>query len=431
MKRIFFYTVMIFFLGCGTHKKETIKVSEAEFKQATTAFVELNELLMKENGTLWSYKLNGPILLANKDSRIFITNENNNNDFVKKGDYFIGKLPENIIISNTAIDWDGKRWTMVGLPLPELKEARMSLMIHESFHRIQPKIGFESLYEIQNNHLDTKDGRIYLKLELEALKQALNSDKPKQHIKNALLFRQFRHQLFPGSLTSENSLELNEGLAEYTGSILGGMGDADLQKHYSIFIDGFLARPTFVRSFAYATIPVYGYFMRQTEKNWNLKINSKTNLTEFISNFFGIKPQNLNLENIKKIGESYNFESIGKFEENREVKQIKLIEMLKKRFLGDSTFVIVFENMNIGYNPCNIIPLDTFGLVYPNLRVTDNWGILEVDSCGALVSNWVKVTITAPTQTTDTLISGKGWKLKLNSSWKLEKVNSHYNLNRK
>ncbi|RPH30074.1 MAG: hypothetical protein EHM93_16160 [Bacteroidales bacterium] len=431
MKNVFIILTLISFLGCGNRKNETIKVSDSDFKQAANVFAELNELLIRENGTLWNYKLNGPILLVNQVTRTFIANEQNEkNTFTKQGDFYIGNLPENINIANTAITWENKMWTMVMLPLPESKKERLSLLIHESFHRIQSKVGFDNLSELQNNHLDTKDGRIYLKLELAALKQALITDKPEQHIKNALLFRRYRHQLFPESNISENSIEINEGIAEFTGSILCGMNNEDLQKHYSSMIDITLSNPTLVRSFAYATIPVYGYFMKNTEADWNLKINDKTNLTDLICDFFGFISSQITLDEIKKIGKTYEYVLICKFEDDREQKQIALIKRLKKQFLEDSTLVINLENMNIGYNPGNIMPLDSFGTVYPNLRITDNWGILEVDSCGALVTNWQRVTVSAPEQFSDTLIAGRGWKLKLNNPWKLKKVNGHYIVNK-
>jgi len=177
MKKVIVCITLLSFLGCSTHKNKPFKVSESDFKQATNAFAELNELLLKEDGKLWNYKLNGPILLINSENRTFIANEQNkNNEYTKQGDFFIGRLPESINIANTAINWDGKRWTMVMLPLPESKEERLSLLVHESFHRVQPIIGFDNLNETQNNHLDSKDGRIYLKLEFNACFKASNSN---------------------------------------------------------------------------------------------------------------------------------------------------------------------------------------------------------------------------------------------------------------
>ena len=209
---------LIFIMGCNSSKIKTLKIPEPDIKQATIAFTELKETLDKEAGKLWNYKLDGPVLLIDKKTRIIIANEQDGiGELIKQGDYYAGIFPENINFANSATDWNGKRWTMHTLPLAESKKERLSNLIHESFHRIQPFIGFDSLNETQSAHLDTREGRIYLKLELEALKEALNSDKPENHINNALLFRQYRHQLFPEAEISENSLEINEGMAEYTG----------------------------------------------------------------------------------------------------------------------------------------------------------------------------------------------------------------------
>ena len=433
MRKIILITFMIFLLGFNVNKKNDIKVSERDYNQAKVAFSELKEALKNDDGKLWNHKLDGPILLINRETRIIIANElDGKGELIKQGDYYIGKFPDEMTIANTAVDWNGKRWTMVVMPLPDSKEERLNLLIHESFHRIQPLIGFDSLNETQNNHLDSKEGRIYLKLELEALKGALNSDKPENHIKNALLFRQYRQQLFPGAKASENSVEINEGLAEFTGSILSGRTKDDLKKHYISNIDKFYNVPTFVRSFPYQTISIYGYFMRQSDDKWNLKINKKTNLTDFILAFFKINQTNFDKENIMKIGKSYNIDSIMEFEQNRELKRLEQIKKYKAQFLGDSIITIKLINMNIGFNPSNMMPLDSFGTVYPYIRISDKWGILEVDSCGALMSSdWNYVTITYPEMITDTLIRGKGWKLKLNEDWKLEKENSKYKLTKK
>jgi len=321
---------------------------------------------------------------------------------------------------------------MVALPLPETKEERLNLLIHESFHRIQPALGFDSLNETQCIHLDSKPGRIYLVLELEALKSALRSSEPEIHIKNALMFRHYRYHIFPEAKQAENSLEMNEGLAEYTGSILSERKEPDLKKHYTSKIDWFYTMPTFVRSFAYFTIPVYGYFMQKTARDWNLQITREINLTDFISGFWGINVQELTNGDVLKLGKQYGIDSIMEKETRREAEKETLKRKYKKIFLSDSVVELGFENMNIGFNPSNIMPLDSFGTIYPNLRITDNWGILEVDSCGALVSSgWNKVTISYPEIITDTIISGRGWRLMLNDSWKLDKTETKYSVNKK
>lgn len=406
---------VILFWGCINTNK-SIEISDADWKQAEIAFDEWNEALNKDNGTLWGYSLAGPLMLVNRETRTFIANENDPaGELVKRENFFVGKLPENINIANTSFEWKGKRWTMVALPLPETKAERLNLLIHESFHSIQPALGFHSLNEIQSIHLDSKSGRIFLKLELEALRKALASDDAQIHIQNALIFRHYRYQSFPEAKKAENSLELNEGLAEYTGSILSQRDDPDLRKHYIAQIESFYSMPSFVRSFAYITIPVYGYFMKKTEETWNKNIAEETNITDFMSDFWNTKYSTLEYEQVLKMGEQYGLISIVESETKREEKLEELKRKYKAVFLSDSVVVIGLENMNIGFNPSNIMPLDSFGTVYPNLRITDTWGILEVDSCGALISpQWNKVTISTPHTIADTLITGMGWRLKLN-----------------
>jgi len=428
IRNIILILILYSLFGCKNDRNKGIIVSESDINQAIFAFTELKEALRKDDGRLWNHRLDGPILLINRDSRIVIANEGDDNgELLKLGDCFVGKFPDSLIIAHSSVFWNNKRWTMYSFPLPDSKEERLNGLIHESFHRIQPEIGFDSLYENQNNHLDTKEGRIYLKLELEALKRSLISEEPLIHIKDALLFRQFRYQLFPEAKESENSLEINEGIAQYTSSTLIGLTENGLQKYYISQIDTLFGLSTFVRSFAYYTTPVYGYFMRQSDGEWNLKINKKTNLTDFMLTFYKIKPAYVSSESIRMVGKLYNINEIIESEELREFKHLKQIIKYKKLFLGDSVLTIRLENIEIGFNPANLIPLDSFGTVYPNLVITDNWGILNVDSCGALVSSdWKFVTISYPEIITDTLIIGKGWKLKLYDHWRLKKEDNKY-----
>jgi hypothetical protein len=432
MRTTLIILTFIILWGCNNNKK-SIVISDSDWKQAETAITELKEAFKYEKGQTWNHSLEGALMLVNRDTRTIIANEPDNlNELIRQKSLYIGKLPENINIANTAFNWNGKRWTLVALPLPETKEERLNHLIHESFHRIQPTIGFDSLSETQSVHLDSKNGRVYLKLELEALKKALKSNTPDIHIKNALLFRQYRYKIFPEAKNAENTLEIIEGLAEYTGSVLSQREESELKAHYYSNIDLFYSMPTFVRSFAYFTIPVYGYFMQQTNKKWNLQITKDTNLSDFIYTFFGVTQKGISSEEIIKLGKDYGIDTILKNETEREQKREALTKTYKDIFVGDSIVIIDLENLSIGFNPSNIMPLDSYGTVYPTLRITDNWGILEVDSCGALMSpEWDMVTISYPELITDTIASGKGWKLKINNSWELRKYDNLYRMTKK
>ena len=77
------------------------------------------------------------------------------------------------------------------------------------------------------------------------------------------------------------------------------------------------------------------------------------------------------------------------------------------------------------------MPLNDLGTVYPNLRVTDNWGVLTVENGALLSNNWDKVTVSKPTKISKKIIKGDGWNLELNKDWKLEKIEKNYTLIKK
>jgi hypothetical protein len=424
--------ITISLLNCNSTTHKRVEIGKKEITEFENIFKDLKDYLIKENGNLWNHQLYGPLLFVNQDNRTVIANEKDTKGFLtKNGEIFAGILPDEINIANTAFDWNGKRWTMVILPLPNDYNERLNLLTHELFHRIQPEIGFSNLVEKQSNHLDDLDGRIFLKLELEALKKALISDvetNKQKYIQDALLFRNYRHIHYSGAKENENTLELNEGLAEYTGSILSNRSDEKLKEHYVQMINNFYNNQTFVRSFAYITIPVYGYFIKLKNDSWNKDISNSTNLTDYISDFFKISiPTNL-IETINAIKGDYGFEEIASSEIKRENEQKKLLAEYEVKFLKNPTLTIQFENMSISFNPSNIIPLKDLGTVYPNLRVSDNWGILTIENGALLSNNWDKVTVSEPLKTSDKTIEGDGWKLELNKNWKLVKINENYTL---
>ena len=440
IKTILVLFITISLLSCNSNsiKGNTVKITKSQITKYENIFKDLKEYLYKENGKLWNHQLYGPILLVDKDSRTIFANMPDDKGILKKnGEIYVGILPKEINISNTAYNWNGKRWTMVMLPLPKDYNERLNLLTHELFHRIQPELGFNNLNNKAGNHLDDLNARVFLKLELEALKKALiskNDANRENHIRNALLFRNYRDELYSDEKERENALEINEGLAEYTGSTLSNRNDKQLKEHYIQDINKFYNNKTYVRSFAYVTIPSYGYFMKMKNKNWNKEISVKTNLTDYITKFFNVTiPTNPTEFKtiINKIKNNYNFEKIISFETNRANKRKKLISKYETEFVKNPTLTIHFENMNISFDPRNIMPFKNLGTIYPNIRITDNWGILTVTNGALLSKNWDKVIISKPNEITNKIIKGDGWKLELNKGWQVKQTGKNYILKRK
>ncbi|WP_160138484.1 hypothetical protein [Chryseobacterium sp. c4a] len=381
---------------------DSISVYFNEIKTASTKNIEL-----------WDQDLYGAMILIDPKTREFFTNESDKMEV----------LPNDINMANTALNWNGKKWAMIMLPLPQNKYDRIGLLAHESFHRLQPLLGFE-LNNVESSHLDQKEGRIYLRLELEALKKAVKSDSEKElkkHLTNALTFRKYRHSIYKGSASHENLLELNEGIAEFTGVIVSGRNKAQTVTFLANGIDDFFNNATFVRSFAYHTVPVYGYLLHNKDRNWNKKNTAKTDLTDyFIKGFNIIIPNNVNAV-VKEISDHYKGNTIIEEEVQREEKTKKIIAEYKLKFIESPHFEIKFEKMNVSFDPRNIVPIENKGTVYPTIRVTDKWGVLTVENGALMSSNWDKISISNPVQMEGKKISGDGWVLELAEGYVIKK----------
>lgn len=425
MKQTFTFIILFILFGQylvgqkNTISADSISIFYNEFKTEA-----------EKNIDLWNKDLYGPILLIDPKTRGIFANEADENGVLKAdGNMYTGVLPNKINIANTAVSWNGKRWAMIMLPLPKNKYDRIGLLAHESFHRIQPSLGFE-LNNTENNHLDQKEGRVYLRLELEALKRALKavSEKElKKHLTNALTFRKYRHSLYNGSDSNENLLELNEGMAEFTGVIVSNRNKVQTISSLMNGIDDFFHNPTFVRSFPYHAVPVYGYLLYNKDKSWNKKITAKTDLTNYFTQAFNIKIVNDSKGVVEKLVNDYNGSVIIEEETKREEKIKHLIAEYKSRFIENPHFEIKFEKMNVSFDPRNMMPIEDKGTVYPNIRVTDKWGILNVEN-GALMSpDWDKISISIPLKTEGKKISGDGWVLELNDGYGIQKNDNNEN----
>ncbi|WP_370086429.1 hypothetical protein [Ekhidna sp.] len=432
MKKIFPLVLTVLIFACenknskGTSESQKTISRYAYYEQV---FNQIDSLLKLDNSQFWGHELYGPILFVNPDTREVIANQNNSTgSFTKIGNVFKGTLPSEVNIANTATNWEGERWTMVMTPLPEDVNIRNNLIIHELFHRIQSSIGFDSLFEKNNNHLDTYTGRILLKLELEALKNALdeeNSNSSNIHIENALAFRRAR-QSESDLQIAENSLEINEGLAEYTGVMLSGRSEVEMKAHFKESINLFYENKTFVRSFAYETIPIYGFMLSQVKPNWQKEIDKKTILTRYISDGLSIQSQEIKDYVAIATANDYSYSRILEEEKEREKQRLAQLSAYRKTFIENPTLSLQFRNMNISFDPRDITPLEDYGTVYLIMRVTDDWGILSVQKGALLSPTWSGVTVSEPTNFETQRVEGEGWTLELNEGWIVEKSANSY-----
>ena len=392
------------------------------FDAAQKDFAEAKALCEADAGKLWGVSLCGPILFVDPDSRTLVANQLDAlGALTAQGGVYVGTLPKSENFANTATDWSGTHWTEMMWPLPDERSRRDTLILHELFHRIQDKLPFAPMRNASNAHLDTLDGRYTMLLEYRALTRALNAsdDERRAAIADALLFRADRYRLFPKAAADEKALEMNEGLAEYTGVRLGNPQPSEAQAAALRDLSNQAKVPSLVRSFAYATGPAYGLLLDRYRPDWRTALQTGQTLPELLQSALKLTlPADLE-HATQQQAVRYDGVALHAAESERETKRQARLTLYRAQFIDGPSLSIPLQKMSVQFDPRTLQPLDDLGTVYPEIRISDVWGILEA-SKGALVKGeWGSVVITAPTDSTGSPIKGDGWTLELKPGWKL------------
>ncbi len=401
-----------------------------DIQETSTYFEEIKAYCDQDNGKLWGENLWAPILVIDSKTRFLVANNpDKEGQLTKLGNVYTGYFPKNKAVANSTTEFGGENWMMVMHPLPGNHYNRNQLSLHELYHRLQNKLKLD-FRGYDNSHMDSKDARILLKLEWMALEEAIKSNGSVRagHLQDALIFRNYRRQLYPGSDSMENKFEMHEGMAEYTGHKICSKNNDEFKIHTLKSKEGYWNRETFVRSFAYHSGLLYGYLLDQKTVEWRNKIEADSDLGEMIQVYYKIEMPLENLEGAyQQSQKNYDSESIIQYENERERKQKEVLNAYRRKFTNDTILILQTPNPgNVVFNPNNLIPLDSLGTVYPTFRIIHSWGTLQVNEGGCLF-NWEKAIVSARNMKTEkNRISGEGWELDLNEGWKVIRDESNY-----
>jgi hypothetical protein len=385
--------------------------------QAKAAFAEAEAVSDKEGGHLWGKKLYGALFFVDPDSRAVIANEPDPDGVLHASDgVYVGTLPKEIIVSNAPVEWQGKRWTMLTWPtIPTDTIDRRITFGHESFHRIQPELGLMA-QDSPNLQLDTQEGRLWLQLEWRALAAALAAQGTQQiqAIRDALAFRSHRHALFSGSAQTEASLEIAEGIPEYTGAI-AGEPDREAARWRAI---AKLTDPdqsiTFVRSFAYTSGLPYGLLLDQHLPGWRAKLSAQSDLSTLLAST--LPPQAA--ASAETRASAYGAAAIRIAEAERARKTAATKARYRARLIEGPTLLLPGgKKFAFSFNPSALVSLGDANTVYPTFHATAEWGTLDVTDGVLVPTDFSRATVAAPKDTKGPHLEGPGWTLDLAAGW--------------
>ncbi len=197
-------------------------VAQVDQQRAQEYFKEAQALCERDGGRLWGVSLCGPMVIADAATGTIATSQ----------PAPAGDRPREIGFVNAPVQWGGTTWSAyIWQMIPKDDQAeRGRLFMHELFHRIQPRLGLMAAGSAgENSHLDSLEGRYWMRLEWRALARALGASGAARTsaIADALAFRAARHQRFPGAAAEEHAVDINEGIATYTQYVTGSESAQD------------------------------------------------------------------------------------------------------------------------------------------------------------------------------------------------------------
>ena len=387
---------------------------------AVSALHDFEAACRRDHGALWGQTLCGPMLIADRETGFAVANSRPpEGTFEARDGVFVGRIPEGMGLANTAFDWSGHRWSSVRMPLPTDRFDRLALVAHEAFHRIQPALGLAGA-DAMNPHLDERDGRYWLRLELHALSAALTSScaAARTAARDAMLFRAYRQQLYPGADTLEPKLERAEGLAEYTGDKLAlALTGAPVSRVADV--KKFESQPTFVRSLGYGTGPLLGLLLDRYATGWQKRVAREGMARQLARALRFVPPADLAAA-AERRAPAYGGAEVAAQEDVRDQDRQRRLADLRSRLVTGPVLILGQKGLRRDFDPNTLMAMPPEGTVYPTGAFSAEWGSLDVTEGGALVaSDYRMLRVPAPADTTGRTIHGKGWTLELAPGWSI------------
>jgi len=256
---------------------------------------------------------------------------------------------------------------------------------------------------------------------LRALAQALRSEGAtgRAATNDALLFRAARGIERPGADVHEAALEIQEGLAEFTGTIVALKATGESIQRVARSVEDFEDRAAFSRSFAYATGPALGLLLDRYASNWRSELKNDRNVADLLAKAVHFERGSDPVATARERAKAYGFAAIAEDERAREKRRQTQIATFRARFIDGSTLQFPrASELHRTFNPNNLVPLGDAGTVYPTATFTAGWGRLQVDDIGALLApDNQSLRVSAPADPAARPLTGPAWRLELAPSW--------------
>jgi hypothetical protein len=415
-KLVLIFTLVI---ASSCHHEERIEWFTAA--RANEYFKAVEEVCNKDGGQLWGENLYGPVMYVDSRSRMLYANTPDREGLLKeKEGIYSGIMPKERIITNNVIDFGGVKYAMVPLPETEDRYRMIARTVHSLFHCFQDRHELKPS-PFSTRHLNDRNARLYLKLEWKALTYAIGSsdEARNQAIRDALVFRGARRELFPEAVADENKFENYEGLTTFTYIKLCTSGPDEMKTRILEYLDRIYQNNSYAWGYGFVNGALYATLLNDKGFDFKQIQPSDFDLGTATREAYGVTLPAVCRDVAGSLALNYDIQAIRAEESEREATINENTHRIVTTFNEKPVVTITMESPNFSFEPEDIHFLDTLGTLYQKLRVSDNWGRLAVDEGGALIANDLRTLKVSARdlQVERNHISGAGWHLVLNDGW--------------
>jgi len=427
MKRctILFIILPLFFTQC----KQDESLEYFTVDKASYYFSEVEKLCNKDNGDLWGENLYGPILLIDTRTRKLYSNVQDKEGLLKpREDIFTGNYPREEVI-NYAKEFGGTLFAMAPVPEEEDYYRITSRCIHGLFHCFQIRKNIDTP-DYNTSHMGERTARLWLKMEWKALERAIrtNGETRKQAIRDALVFRSARRELYPKYKQEENKFENYEGLASFTYMMLCTESREEYLKKLLEYYHRIYDFRSYTFSYGFVHGNLYAHLLNDTGFDFSSIDSRDFDLGAVLMDKYDISLPEISRDIAGSLAFSYDIDLVKEEERKREEQLREGLRRRTAQFTERPVVLIELESPNFSFEAEDTDPVDTLGTIYQTIRVSDNWGKLAVEEGGCLVSPNLKF-LRVPAKNVKKEkqhITGDGWHIVLNNNWELVKLDENY-----
>src|SRR5215831_459813 len=383
--------------------------AQVDQQRAEEYFKESAVICQRDDGRLWGVSLCGPMVFADARTRTLATNQPRPT----------AEQPRILGSTNAPVEWGGSRWAAFmwdfTISLPDAR-TRGEFMLHELFHRIQPSLGLITTggpARSGNAHLDTIEGRVWLRLEWRALAKALilSGEDRKRAVRDAVAFRLTRHSQFANAAENERVEEIGEGLAQYTGTVTTATSRPEAVASAILHLAGAEGHETFLQQ-SYTTGVGYAILLDDAFPDWRRRVRSDSDLGQMLMAALNVTPAASAVEAAAR----YGGVELRAAELTRAEQRRAVVRELQNRFV-DGPVLLVPSGGGAAFNAVGATPIPGVGTVYFNRYTTKGeWGTLEATK-GILIRDNGTRQLPGPVRIEGATLTGDGWTVTVAQGW--------------